>query len=229
MSVNSGACVHAWSVRPKQTKLRFLDAKKKPIAGLPVRLLPAGDHVPVGDALAASGPLELETDERGYVTYTPSGSTHHVLQVDGGRLPVTHPLLPDTLRKANIRVPVAGKVRLSIVVPDLAYAPEALALHSQEVGAFFNSLRQGPAQRLVRGQQLEAPAVDQFVMTRIGTPVKVGESVVARYEAWMPNALKARKLKIMLTPMRTNDPSKLFVQFGDEQELRVDFTHNARK
>ncbi len=223
-----GKAWHAWKVRPKQSKLRFLGSDGKPLAGLPVRLLPAGDVVPV-EGVAGTSPIELETDDRGYVTYEPAGSTHHVVQVDGGRMSVLHPLLPDTLRKATLRMAVAGKVRLSIVVPGLAYAPESLHLHSQEVQAYVNSLRSAPVQRLARGQQLEAPNIDRFEMVRIGTPVKVGESVVARYEAWLPDALEGRKLRIMLPAMRTNDPAKLFVQFGDEQELRVDFTRGAAR
>ena len=224
-----GKAWHAWKARPKQTKLRFLDSDGRPVAGLPVRLLPAGDHVPVEGAQARTSAIELQTDERGHVTFTPAASTHHVLQVDGGRLPVEHPLLPDTIRKATIRLPLAGKVRLSIVVPSRAHTPESLVLHSQEVVAYLKGLRAVAAQRLVRGQLLEAPPIDLFVMMRVGTPVKVGDAFVARYEAWLPHTLATRKLKIMIPSLRPNDPSKLFVTFNDEEELRVDFTKLVRR
>ena len=56
--------------RAATTKVRFLDAKHHPIAGLRVRVVPDGDRLP-GDVPLTSPERELETDAKGVVEFAP--------------------------------------------------------------------------------------------------------------------------------------------------------------
>ena len=103
--------------RAALTKLRFVDATGKPVAGLPVRLDPAGDSLP-GDIPLLSHSVSLQTDEQGRLAYAPGRRTHMRLSVPRGMgAPKQGAWIPDTCRELTIALPVTGKATLLVALP----------------------------------------------------------------------------------------------------------------
>jgi mono/diheme cytochrome c family protein len=106
----------AWRERAARTRLTFVDADGAPLADLPVRLLAAGDRLP--GAQADRGPIAtLRTDAEGRVEYAPPPWTHVRLVLPDGVASPDGPLVPDTCRRARVRLDVRGTVRLWLTLP----------------------------------------------------------------------------------------------------------------
>jgi hypothetical protein len=133
--VRPGLAPVLWRERAPRTRLRFVDARGDPLAGLPVRVLPAGDRLPGADVDAAT-PATLRTDDDGGIEWVPPRWTHaRLLLPDGLTLP-DGDLVPDTCRAAVVRVPVDGTVRLWLTLPAGARPPASLVAEHTEATRF---------------------------------------------------------------------------------------------
>jgi cytochrome c peroxidase len=130
--VRPGLARAPWVVRGKETRLRFVDAKGRPLAGLEVDLVPEGDTLP-GDVARTSAPLRLVTDTKGWVAYVPPLRTHGRIVLPDGLAPEGGPLVPDTCVEADIRVPVDGRTRLVVAFPEAVKAPDRLLAQHEGV------------------------------------------------------------------------------------------------
>jgi cytochrome c peroxidase len=125
----------AWRERAGRTRLAFADADGAPLADLPVRLVPAGDRLP--GAPAGPGPIvTLRTDEDGEVAYTPPAWTHARLVLPDGVASPDGALVPDTCRKARVRVAVRGTVRLWLTLPASVAPPATVVADHMEATLF---------------------------------------------------------------------------------------------
>ncbi|MDA1194017.1 MAG: hypothetical protein O2894_02430 [Planctomycetota bacterium] len=154
-----------WRARAQRTRLRFLDATAKPMRGLHVRLVPEGDPLPVRKPVSAD-PLELVTDAAGYVRFSPGTHTHLRIVLAEGLLPVGGALVPDTCDRADVTVPVAGRMTIVATYPLRETPPELLV--SEQVRS---------------NRRLPQPAV-RTTFVRQAEPVRLTDGWVVRYEGW---------------------------------------------
>ena len=97
----------------KKTTIAFVNPQGQPVADLPVRMVPAGDVIPLeGGERSRQAALELVTDRHGKIEYEPLAWTHARLEVHDGLVDVKDPLIPDTLKKARIEIQSVVVVRL---------------------------------------------------------------------------------------------------------------------
>ena len=187
-----------WSVRPEETKLRFLDAAGKPMAGLEVELVPEGDVLP-GARARAPKRIRRTTDERGVLRYLPPSRTHMRLFLPGGIETKHGPLVPDVCARADIHVPVRGRCSVVAVLAAESVPPEALTL--EHLGTLVLPGHTAPRTRFARSKP----------------PLKTGDRQIVRYDAWMRTDVppKAR----VLVPGR-KDP--LDVTLSAKEPARVD-------
>src|SRR5262249_30286179 len=71
------------AIRAKTTRVRLLDDAGRPMAGLHVRAVPAGDGLP-GDVPLTSPELDLRSDEEGRIEFAPPRRTHTRLVLPEG-------------------------------------------------------------------------------------------------------------------------------------------------
>jgi cytochrome c peroxidase len=121
----AGLAPSLWSARAPETKLVFLDARKRPVARMPVTIFGAGDELPGYDA--KTQPYRtLVTDDQGVVRFAPPLRTHTFV-----RLPddVTLPggaILPDSCREATFHLKkLSGWLAVEVVWPGLEPSPPA--------------------------------------------------------------------------------------------------------
>jgi hypothetical protein len=161
--VRPGLAPTVWRARARETTLKFVDGRGRPVRDLAVTLRPEGDTLP-GDMPRTSPVRRLVTDRAGRVTFRPPFRTHTRLVLEDG-LPVDGgALVPDTAHTLRLVVPVRGVARLAVTWEgNLAAPPTLLARHVTE---------------------LELPAANRpaSVFRRVGE-VEVGGVRVVRYEA----------------------------------------------
>jgi hypothetical protein len=163
--IRPGLAPMRWTARAEETRVRFVDGRGRPLAGLAVDVQPVGDVLP-GDLGRGGLPRALTTDERGWVSFAPGFRTHTRLSIPGGLPLEGGDLVPDTCRRAVVVLPVAGRARVSVAFPQGMPAPETLvAEHVTEMAL--------PEARRPRS-----------LLTRVGR-VEVGGVEVARYETWV--------------------------------------------
>ena len=121
-----GAPHVAWSLRATKTRLHFADADGKALASWPVVLAPAGDVIPGGPA--TSEQLHLVTDREGWVSFTPPGTTHVRMVLEGGLRPEGGCWIPDTCTEARLTIPICGTGHMRVTMPADAPVPETLEL-----------------------------------------------------------------------------------------------------
>ena len=114
-----------WGRRAAETRLTFVDADGRPLAGTAVTLVTAGDVLP-GFAVAEAEPRRLTTGEDGSLVFTPPHATHVRLRLEGGLVPAGGDLVPDTCQSAVVVVPVRGRARVLVEFAKGATAPESL-------------------------------------------------------------------------------------------------------
>ncbi len=158
-----GLAQHPCKWRPDTTKLRFLDGTGKPMAGLSVKLNPAGDRLP--NEKAGKTAVELVTDDKGRIEFAPLAFTHVQIQLPNEIEPARGPLVPDLCKKADIIVPVSGRIQLIAVYPEGQEPPKRLV--AEHKGTFVLPGHTPPRTRLVLKHVLGA-----------------GKSRMATYEGW---------------------------------------------
>jgi cytochrome c peroxidase len=112
--------------RAARTRARVVDARGRPLAGLRIALVPAGDVLP-GDSPAASPPREARTDDRGRFEYTPPRRTHVRAVLPDGLRAVQGEMIPDTCERLTLVVPVRGRARILVHWPAGRAAPARLS------------------------------------------------------------------------------------------------------
>ncbi len=160
-----GRAPRAWHGRPEVQRVRLVDARGGALAGLPLTLTPEGDLLPVADP-ERSLSLAVYTDEEGWFECAPSSRTHLRVGLPDGLVLEGGPLLPDTLTKATLRVPVDGRVSVLVRFASGLAAPPLLA--AEHEGTMRLPGHEPPRTVLRRTESLE--------------PVQGCE--VARYEGW---------------------------------------------
>jgi cytochrome c peroxidase len=150
-----GLAPHAWSRRADRTRLSFVDADGAPLAGLRVRIEPAGDVLPALPGAAADEPRDLVADAEGRLELAPFAATHARVLLEGGLEPDGGSLVPDTCREAVLRVPVRGSARLLVTFRLGAVVPDALVLEHPK--ASFRARGRTPRTLLRRESLTAAP------------------------------------------------------------------------
>jgi cytochrome c peroxidase len=197
-----GLPARLWRARTEETRLRFVDAGGKALAGLPVTLTPAGDW-----ALSKPGPeprpLTRTTDAKGWIHFPPSAFIQTRVTLPDGLRPARGDLVPDTCHKATILVPVRGKVSLVARLPATGVAPTTLVAEHQ--GTFVLPGHDTPRTLFTRTHVLAS-----------------GHSQVARYEGWLrtdvPNVV------VLRLPGRKKGAAAPHVTLDAKTTVRLDLT-----
>ncbi len=120
-----GRVTTAWSARAALTRVRLIDGRGRPLAGLSLELVEEGDRMP-GWSEDRRVARRVTTDADGAFEFEPGQTTHVRLALPDG-LPATGGLLvPDTCARAVVEVPVDGRVTLVLSLAPGANAPERL-------------------------------------------------------------------------------------------------------
>ena len=159
-----GLARSGWKQHARVTELRFVDDRKRPLAGLKVRLIAVGDVLPA-EMGRKDGLIDRVTDERGRITFATYARTHAQIELPDGLEARSGGLVPDSCRKADIVVPVSGHVELFVMFPKGTAVPNELA--AEHLGALVLPGHPAPRTRFVRQQTM---------------PMKNGVGV--RYRAW---------------------------------------------
>ncbi len=191
-----GLAKDACPTRPTRTRLRFVDAAGKPLAGLVVTLVPAGDVLPA-EAAASRGSRRLLTDAKGRIEYSPPAHTHYRIVLPDELTPQGGPLVPDTCRNSEITVPVRGRVRFTAIFDAASDAPETLIVEHQGTRVFEG--HEPPRTRFARNPG-----------------VQTGGLYVATYEGWMRTDVPA------LVQVRAPGDVRREITLGAKKEPRVD-------
>src|SRR5262245_4612153 len=112
-----------WVERSGKQRLRFVDASGNPLRGLDVVLAPAGDVLPLHRDAA---PMRRKTGDDGMVRYETPLCTHLRVVCEGGLEPIGGPMVPDSCRSAEIKLPIRGRALLALTLPAGVTAPETL-------------------------------------------------------------------------------------------------------
>ncbi len=163
--VRPGLPARPWRARADATRLRFVDADGKALAGLKIRLTPVGDVA----AREVRGLDELPmatTDDRGWIAYPRTNRTHVRITLPGGLSLADGALVPDTCAKAKVVVPVRGKTIVVVRLPAGVAAPATLAAVHQ--GTIVLPGHSAPRTRLRRTHTVESAGAN-----------------VVRYEGWL--------------------------------------------
>ena len=188
-----GLAATAWGRRAEETRLEFVDAAGKPLAGQAVALVPAGDVLP-GFAPAAKV-WARTTGADGSLTFTAPYSTHVRILLPDGLSPAGGDLVPDTCRRAVVVVPVRGKATLMVSFPKGATVPEYFVATHPDAPLFPE--RRHPASVLRRRDS--EPAADGGVQAVYETPYRTDVGAVAEIALPKP-AWGLKTLRVFLDP-----------------------------
>jgi cytochrome c peroxidase len=187
-----GVAERAWGRRAQTTRLQFVSAAEKPLAGLTVAFTPAGD-VASGKADRAA-PFVRTTDEYGRLSFPVTTYTHVRMELPGGLTVRGGDWVPDTCRDAKLVVPVAGTARLAFLAPPDLDLPETInlwriagpqvATSTQLVTAPGVTLRRGLLPTATR--QVWPVNPEPWCFTRQGVVDLAGKRT-ALYTGWCPN------------------------------------------
>lgn len=159
-----GLVTRAWEQRASTTRVRLVDGKGKPLAGLTFDLVEEGDRMPAWEE-AHRASRTVTTDPDGWIEFQPGPTTHTRLALPDS-LPATGGLLvPDTCARAVVEVPVDGRVSLVVTY-----------------GAGFK-----PVERLVAEHEgtmrLPGHLPPRTYLNQVGSLALEGRTVVS-YEGW---------------------------------------------
>jgi cytochrome c peroxidase len=124
-----GQAPASWHCRVERTRVQLVDGRQQPLRGFALQLVPEGDVLP-GRA-RGSQPLDVVTDEEGWLDIVPGATTHTRLVLPDGLVAVGGALVPDTTPRARIQIPVDGRVTVVVAFESYAPAPERLALEHE--------------------------------------------------------------------------------------------------
>ncbi len=170
--VRPGLAVEPLPLRADVTRLRFVDARGRALAGLRVRLVPEADVLPAEKRVVA-GERSITTDAKGWIRFEPSDRTHMRLVLPDGLPVVGGALVPDTCRKATVRVPVGGRVAIVLTTSADAAAPETLVAEHLWANAIPGHT--APRTKLRATRRLE-----------------LGGARLVRYEGWLRTDVSPR-------------------------------------
>jgi hypothetical protein len=106
----------AWEGRTERSEIRVFDRWRRPVAGVRVRILPAGDPL-AGAGTEESKPVTVVTDGAGSAAFPTPPTTHYEARFPESILPDGGPRVPDTCRRAEIVLPVDGRFSFDVVFP----------------------------------------------------------------------------------------------------------------
>ncbi|MDA1195033.1 MAG: c-type cytochrome, partial [Planctomycetota bacterium] len=195
-----GLPAKAWRERADRTQLQFVDADGRPLAGLDVELAAVGDLAHAGAEIHAV-PARLRTDDKGLIEFCNRRTTHTRLALPGGLVPTDGALVPDSCRKARVRVPVRGRTTLLVRFGDGVEPPAVLA--AEHLGTIELPGHDRPRTRFARGDVLD-----------------LGRGTLVRYEAWLRTDVPA---SVQLRVPGLDEAKSHFVLERD-QPIRVDLT-----
>ncbi len=160
-----GRASKVWTKRPRSTRLQFVDAGGRALKGLEVKLVAAGAELPV--LRRPAEPIVIEkTDGSGRLRFEPGATTHTRIVLPEGLPVLGGALIPDTCAKAEVRVPVAGRMSFLVTFPAGAAAPPLLVgVHTER-------------------PQVKGHPRARTTFVRVGEVVEVKGSQVAKYEGW---------------------------------------------
>jgi cytochrome c peroxidase len=171
-----GLAKEAWKKRAERTRLRFVDLKGQPLAGLLMGLQVAGDKVPTNVPVPL--PPSLETDSQGEIGYVVPASTHVRIRPPEWITVVGGDLVPDTCASVDVTLQVTGRVRLALVSEDSSIGmPEVLRAY--EPTTHGGLAIDGKARAGVMRGFFPTP----WVLTRVGT-LNLGERTAVLYEGF---------------------------------------------
>lgn len=163
-STRPGLAETPYRARPGKTRLRFVDADGEPLAGLAVRLVPAGDRLP--SETAPQGAVSLVTGAKGWLEYAPRAHTHMRIVLPGDVRPEGGVWVPDACSKATVRVPVRGHATVAVLVNKGRTLPETI--HAEHVG----------------GLRFEGHDATRTMLTRTHV-LEAEDHRILRYRGWM--------------------------------------------
>jgi cytochrome c peroxidase len=178
-----------WRARAQRTRLKFVDADDRPMEGLEVLPVPAGDVVP--GAKDVDLPERLTTDAKGEIAYAVPARTHVRLRLPLDLVPLGGDLVPDTCQEAVVRLPVRGRVRVVFELRDAVLeAPDVLRAYER------TGERQGISAP-TRSDRVLPVLVEPWPLHRVGL-TQAGTTRVALYEAWMYAHAESEPLLVRL-------------------------------
>ncbi len=163
--VRPGLPARPWRSRAEATRLRLVDTDGRALAGVRVRLTPVGD-VAARDVVGLDTLAPRTTDAKGWIAFPRTHRTHVRVTLPGGMGLRDGALVPDTCRKARVRVPVRGKTSVVVRYPPGAQAPDVLVAVHQ--GTVVLPGHEAPRTRLERTHTLVS-----------------GDVRLVRYEGWL--------------------------------------------
>lgn len=166
-----GRVPRAWEARARATRVRLVDGKGRPLAGLTLDLVEEGDRMPAWSESRRTS-RTVTADPDGWIEFQPALTTHTRLALPDGLPALGGLLVPDTCARAVVEVPVDGRVSLVVT-----YGPG------------FK-----PAERLVAEHEgtmrLPGHLPPRTYLNQVGSLALDGRTVVS-YEGWRRTDLPA--------------------------------------
>jgi hypothetical protein len=184
-----GLAESPWVRRVSWTRLRFVDATGRPLAGLKVTATPAGDLA--GKQSGAPEPFVVTTDDAGQVKFNTTPFTHVRLSLADGLALHDGAWVPDTCHETTLVVSTAGTARLALVLPSGLEAPDELRLWRRTARGNIVFLDDFAAQDAPLVQVEPAP----WSFVRHGS-MKIDGKSAALYTGWCPEG--SRKMLFRL-------------------------------
>lgn len=150
--VRPGLADEPYRARAQRTRLRFVDGEGKPLPGLRVRLLPAGDTLPREEAQKDA--ITVTTDAKGWFAFAPPAFTHVRMVLPDGLVPLGGDLVPDSCVRAVVKVPVRGHATVAVLVNKGRSLPETI--YAEHLGGLRFEGHEAPRTVLTRTHVLEA-------------------------------------------------------------------------
>jgi len=161
----AGLPARPWRSRAASTRLKLVDADGRALVGVPVRLTPVGDNA-ARDVQGLGALPTQTTDARGWIAFPRTSRTHVRITLPGGMGLRDGALVPDTCRKARVRVPVRGKTAIVVRYPAGVPVPDVLVAVHQ--GTIVLPGHEAPRTRLERTHVITS-----------------GDVRIVRYEGWL--------------------------------------------
>ncbi len=195
-----GRAPRVWHQRAERQRVRLVDGRGRPLAGMPVTLTPEGDDLPVAGRERAAA-VEAFADLDGWLEFAPSCRTHVRLGLAEGLTPEGGGLIPDTCAQATLTVPVDGRMTLVVSFEGGAAAPELLVAEHELT------------------MRLPGHAAPRTVFKRV-TVMNLAGREVGSYEGWLRTDLPSEVIVRFPGDKRARPEHRL--KLSDERTLKLD-------